>query len=77
MNFDKEESKFLKKNVCVCVCLCVGGGGEGGALTPKLYHDKLCQLRSNTEIQPSTQGRACGKINISKSNNSYFEVSTK
>ena len=25
MNFDKEGSKFEKKNVCVCVC-----GGEGG-----------------------------------------------
>ena len=39
-NFDKEESKFEKKNVCVSVC---GERGEGGgsALTPKLYA-KLC-----------------------------------
>ena len=33
MNFDKEGSKFEKKNICVCVC----GGEGGGALTPKLY----------------------------------------
>ena len=48
MNFDKGESKFEKKNVCVCVCVCVWRG-EGGTLTPKLYA-KLCQLRSSTEI---------------------------
>ena len=52
MNFDKEESKFEKKNVCVC-CVCVWRGG-GSALTPKLYA-KLCQLKLNTEIQLSTQ----------------------
>ena len=28
MNFDKEGSKFEKKNVCVCVC-----GGEGPRFT--------------------------------------------
>ena len=55
MNFDKEESKFEKKNVCVCVYVCVlrggGGGAVGGgrgggvsALTSKRYA-KLCQLR--------------------------------
>ena len=71
MNFDKEGSKFEKKNVCVCVC-----GGEGGVLTPKLYA-KLCHLRSYTEIQLFTQCRACSKINISKSKNSNFELSTK
>ena len=65
MNFDNEGSKFEKKNVCVC------GGRGGGALTPKLYA-KLCHLRSNTEIQLSTQCRACSKINISKSKNSNF-----
>ena len=73
MNFDKEGSKFEKKNVCVCVCVCVcvwtERGGGAGALTPKLYA-KLCHLRSNTEIQLSTQCRACSKINISKSKNS-------
>ena len=33
VNFDKEGSKFEKKNVCVCVWR----GGGRGALTPKLY----------------------------------------
>ena len=65
MNFDREESKFEKK-ICLCVCGGGGGGGGGRALTSKWYV-KLCQLRSNTEIQLSTQCRACGKINISKS----------
>ena len=40
MNFDKEGSKFEKKNVCVCVSVegrWGGGGGWGGALTPKLF----------------------------------------
>ena len=71
MNFDKEGSKF-EKNVCVCGGEGGGGGvggGKGGALTPKLYV-KLCHLRSNTEIQLSSQCRACSKINISKSKNS-------
>ena len=76
MNFDKEESKFEKKNVCVCMCVCMCVEGRGSALTPKLYA-KLCQFRSNTEIQLSTQCRACSKINISKSKNSNFELSTK
>ena len=56
---------------------------ESGALpielrspAPKLYA-KLCHLRSNTEIQLSTQCRACSKINISKSKNSNFVLSTK
>ena len=61
MNFDKEGSKLKKMFVCVC--------REGGATTPKLYV-KLCNLRSNTEIQLSTQCRACSKINISKSKKS-------
>ena len=65
MNFDKEESKFEKKK-CLCVCVEGRGEGVGSALTPKLV-PKLCQLRSNTEIQISTQCRACGKIKISKS----------
>ena len=34
VNFDKEGSKFEKKNVCVCVWR---GGGEECAMTPKLY----------------------------------------
>ena len=46
VKFDKGESKFETKNVCVCVC---GGEGGGSTLTPKLYA-KLCQLRSSTEI---------------------------
>ena len=76
MNFDKEGSKFEKKNVCVCMWReGEGGRGGGGALTPKLYA-KLCQFTSNTEIQLSTQCRACSKINISKSKNSNFELST-
>ena len=40
------------------MCVCGGEGRGGGALTPKL-DAKLCQLRSNTEIQLSTQCRAC------------------
>ena len=28
MNFDKEESKFENKNVCVYVCVCVEGRGH-------------------------------------------------
>ena len=72
MNFDKEGSKFENK-MFVCVWR-GGGGGGGGALTPKMYA-KLCQFRSNTEIQLSTQCRACSKINISKSKNSNFELS--
>ena len=74
MNFDKEGSKLDKKK-CLCVCVWRGGGG-GSALKPKLYAT-LCQLRSNTEIHLSTQCRACSKINISKSKNSDFELSTK
>ena len=64
MNFDKEGFKFAKKKcLCVFVCVC----GREGALTPKLYA-KLCHLRSNTEIQLSTQCRACSKINVLKKN---------
>ena len=69
MKFDKEGYKFEKKKVCVCVYVCMCGGRGGSALTPKLY-EKLCHLRSNTEIQLSSQCRACSKINISKSKNS-------
>ena len=68
MNFDNEGSKSMKDlNSKKKMFVCVEGGG--GALTPKLYA-KLCHLRSNTEIQLSTQCRACSKINISKSKNS-------
>ena len=72
MNIDKEGSKFEKKNVCVCVWrggregAGGGGRGEGSTLTPKLYA-KLCQLRSNTEIQLYTQCRAYSK-------NQHFEI---
>ena len=71
MNLDKEGSKFEKK-----MFVCMWRGDGGGALTPKMYA-KLCQFRSNTEIQLSTQCRACSKISISKSKNSNFELSTK
>ena len=66
MNFDKEGSKFEKKNVCVCVC--VERGREGRTDTKADAY--LCPLRSKTEIQLSTQYRACSKINISKSKKS-------
>ena len=44
VKFDKGESKFEEKNVCVCK----EGRGGGSTLTPKLYA-KLCQLSSSTE----------------------------
>ena len=50
--------------------MCVEGRGQRTD-TKKMYA-KLCQLRSNTELQLSTQCRACGKINISKSKTLIF-----
>ena len=70
MNFDKEGSKFENKNFFLCMCVCVCVWREGGL--PKLYA-KMCHLRSNTEIQLSTQCRASCKINISKSKNSNLK----
>ena len=55
----------------------VGEWWGGCALTTKKLYEKLCHLRSNTEIQLSTQCRACSKINILKSKHSNFELSTK
>ena len=67
MNFDKGESKFEKKNVCVCV------EGRGGHIDTKT----VCQTVSVEVKYRNTQCRACGKLNISKSKNSNFELSTK
>ena len=68
MNFDKGESKFEKKNVCVCMCVC--GGEHTDTKT-------VCQTVSIEVKYRNTQCRACGKLNISKSKNSNFEPSTK
>ena len=52
----------------VCVC-----GGEGGQTDTKI----VCQTVSVEVKYRNTQCRACGKLNISKSKNSNFELSTK
>ena len=67
MTFDKGESKF-EKDVCVCVC-----GGEGGHTDTKT----VCRTVSVEVKYRNTQCRACGRLNISKSKNSNFELSTK
>ena len=54
--------------MCVCVC-----GGEGGHTDTKI----VCQTVSIEVKYRNTQCRACGKLNISKSKNSNFELSTK
>ena len=56
----------IKKSVCVCVC----GGGHTDTKT-------VCQTVSVEVKYRNTQCRACGKLNISKSRNSNFELSTK
>ena len=68
---------FVCEGVCVWagVCVCVWRG-EGERTDTKT----VCQtapVEVNTEIQLSTQCRACGKINIWKSKNSNFDLSTK
>ena len=47
-------------------------GGEG-ALNPKQYA-RLCQMRSNTKMQLSTQCRECGTINISEYVNNFLST---
>ena len=54
--------------VCVCVC-----GGERGHTDTKT----VCQTVSVEVKYRNTQCRAYGKLNISKSKNSNFELSTK
>ena len=66
MTFDKGESKF-EKDVCVCV------EGRGGHTDTKT----VCRTVSVEVKYRNTQCRACGKLNISKSKNSNFELSTK
>ena len=51
----------------MCVC---GGGGHTDTKT-------VCQTVSVEVKYRNTQCRACGKLNISKSRNSNFELSTK
>ena len=67
MKFDKGESKFEKMFVCVW------RGGGGGHTDTKT----VCQTVSVEVKYRNTQCRACGKLNISKSQNSNFEHSTK
>ena len=69
MNFDKGESKFEKKYLCVCVCVWRGRGHTDTKT--------VCQTVSLEVKYRNTQCRACGKLNISKSKNSNFEPSTK
>ena len=72
MNFDKEAKSDKKKN---------WGGGVGGETGTETK--TVCQTVSNevnTKMQPSTQCRACGTINISKYvniHNFYIELSSK
>ena len=67
MTFDKGESKF-EKDVCVCV------EGRGGGHTDT---KTVCRTVSVEVKYRNTQCRACGKLNISKSKNCNFELSTK
>ena len=53
--------------VCVCVWR---GGGHTDTKT-------VCRTVSVEVKYRNTQCRACGNLNISKSKNSYFELSTK
>ena len=69
MTFDKGESKFEKK---MFVCVCVEGRGGGHTDTKT-----VCRTVSVEVKYRNTQCRACGNLNISKSKNSYFELSTK
>ena len=50
--------------------MCVEGGGHTDTKT-------VCQTVSVEVKYRNTQCRACGKLNISKSRNSNFELSTK
>ena len=53
--------------------VCVWRGGEGGHTDTKT----VCRTVSVEVKYRNTQCRACGKLNISKSKNSNFELSTK
>ena len=70
VKFDKGESKFEEKK-CLCVCVWRGGGGE------HTDTKTVCETVSVEVKYRNTQCRACGKLNISKSKNSNFELSTK
>ena len=54
----------------VCVCVFVEGGGHTDTKT-------VCQTVSVGVKNRNTQCRACGKLSISKSKISNFELSTK
>ena len=69
MTFDKGESKFEKD-----VCVGGGGGRRGGGHTDT---KTVCRTVSVEVKYRNTRCRACGKLNISKSKNSNFELSTK
>ena len=53
------------------VCVCVEGRGE------HTDTKTVCETVSVEVKYRNTQCRACGKLNISKSKNSNFELSTK
>ena len=66
MNFDKEAKSDKKKL-----------GGRGGGEGPGTKTKTVCQTVSNevnTEMQLSTQCRACGTINISKYVNIFLST---
>ena len=68
MNFDKE-AKSDKKNFGEGWGGAGGGGGGGGGGGVGTETKTVCQTVSNevnTNMQLSTQCRACGTINISK-----------
>ena len=54
--------------------VCVWRGGGGGEHTDT---KTVCETVSVEVKYRNTQCRACGKLNISKSKNSNFELSTK
>ena len=72
MNFDKEAKSDKRKFGEGGVGWGVGGWGGGGrALKPK---QQTVSNEVNTKMQPSTQCRACGTVNISKYVNIFLST---
>ena len=71
MNFDKEakSDKIIKKNY-----FGGGGGGGGGAGHRMKPKQQTVSNEVNTKMQPSTQCRACGTINIPKYVNIFLST---
>ena len=71
MNFDKKakSDKIIKK-----IFLGWGGGGGGGAEHSMKPKQQTVSNEVNTKMQPSTQCRACGTINIPKYVNIFLST---